>query len=348
MLVQEGKAKIYVKNGVFYNPRMQFCRDADIAVFSCMGGHEYLDALAATGIRGLRACIEADFTAFFNDANPKAVALIEKNLKLNNLECKVFRRDAASLMRERSFEHIDIDPFGSPAEFIDAACSSTKRYLSVTATDTAALCGSATVSGLRKYSSYAEKTEFYPEVGIRMLAGKIAGEATKYDKAMEVLVSWAKEHYYRIHVTFRRSPKRAGGIYDKLGYLYYCRKCMRREWRAMDGCSVERCRCGERYTMMGPLWLGELKSRNFLEKVIGKSEGKVKNMFTRIAGEIDVPFYYDIHAFAKKMSISSPSINRIIEELRAMGYSASRTAFSGTGFKTDADSSEIVSILRTL
>jgi len=345
MLVQEGKARIYVENDVFYNPKMKFCRDADMAIFSCMGSHEYLDALAATGIRGIRACIEAALSATFNDVNPKAVKLIEKNLKLNGLEREVLQRDATSLMRERSFEHIDIDPFGSPAEFIDAACSSVKQYLSVTATDTAALCGSATISGLRKYSSYAEKTEFYPEVGIRMLAGKIAREATKYDKAMEVLASWTKEHYYRIHVTFKRSPKKAGGIYEKLGYLFYCRNCMRREWSPMHGESIERCRCGEKYIMMGPLWLGELKSMNFLEKAIERSEGKVKSMFSRIAEEIDVPFYYDLHAFATKMSISPPPINRIIEKLKTQGYAASRTAFSGTGFKTDADSSEIQSIL---
>lgn len=348
MLVREGKAEVFVEGGVFYNSRMKFCRDADMVVFSCMDSHEYLDALAATGIRGIRACLEANFRAIFNDKNPKAVELIRKNLKHNNLDCEVLRRDAASLMREGAFYHIDIDPFGSPSEFIDAACSSVKRYLSVTATDTAALCGSATTSGLRKYSSYAEKTEFYPEVGLRILAGKIAREATKYDKAMEVLISWAKEHYYRIHVAFKRSPRKAGEVYKKLGYLFYCRKCMRRTWKPMDGSIVERCKCGEKYVMMGPLWLGELSSKDFLGKVVEVSEGKVKALFMRLLEEANVPFYYDLHAIAKRISKSPPSVERVIEKLRDEGFAASRTAFSGTGFKTDADIEDIVSIIETL
>ncbi|AEA46603.1 tRNA (guanine(10)-N(2))-dimethyltransferase [Archaeoglobus veneficus] len=352
MLVREGKAEVFVENGVFYNPRMKFCRDADMVVFSCMDSHEYLDALAATGIRGIRACLEADFRAIFNDRNPNAVRLLRKNLEHNGLECEVLRRDAAALMRERGFEHIDLDPFGSPAEFIDSACSSVKRYLSVTATDTAALCGSATVSGLRKYSSYAEKTEFYPELGLRVLAGKIAREATKYDKAMEVLISWAREHYYRIHVFFRRSPRRAGKVYEKLGYLFYCTKCLRREWRPMDGSVVEKCVCGNKYTMMGPLWLGELHNEEFVSKAVEKaveiSSDEVRNLFTRIAEEIDVPFYYELHILAKLAGKSPPPLQNVIEGLKDRGFKASRTRCSGTGFKTDADIEDIMSILEKL
>ena len=186
-MITEGFAKINIE-GVFYNPKMRFCRDLDMLVFRSLNSHEYLDALAASGVRGIRAALEAEYQPIFNDWDRNAVETIKRNLKLNNIDAEVHNRDATILMRERKFYHIDLDPFGSPSEFIDSACFSTLKYLSITATDTAALCGSATLSGLRKYSSFAKKTEYYPEVGVRMLIGKVAREITKYDKSIEVIV----------------------------------------------------------------------------------------------------------------------------------------------------------------
>jgi tRNA (guanine26-N2/guanine27-N2)-dimethyltransferase len=353
MIVKEGKAEIVVEDGVFYNPRMKFCRNMDMLVFSRISKDEevvYLDALAATGIRGIRAALEAEYTVFFNDKNRKAVELIKKNLQHNGIEAEVFNRDASALMREHHFKHVDIDPFGSPSEFIDAACFSSTKYLSVTATDTAALCGSASTSGLRKYSAYAEKTEYYPEIGLRMLAGKIAREATKYDKGIEVLVSWAKEHYYRIHIRFRRSPSYAGKMYSKLGYLYHCWKCGRREWISMKGECKSNCQCGSCYTMMGPLWLGELHNRGFVAGIIkaGDERSKEIDLLRRINEELEIPFHYDLHHISKAINASPPSMDALIEEMQKHGYAISRTRYSGTSFKTDASIDETKEIIQRI
>jgi len=220
------------------------------------------------------------------------------------------------------------------------------KYLSVTATDTAALCGSAPVAGLRKYAVYAEKTEFYPELGLRTLIGKIVREATKYDKAIEVLVSWAKEHYYRVHIKLRRSVALAGKIYEKVGYLFYCFNCGNRKWLPMDGKTLEKCNCGNKFTMIGPLWLGELHDKDFVKAMIDKVDGmdvdentkaKLRKFLQAIYEEIGVPFGYTTHHIARMLKTSPPQVVRIIEELRKMGYKASRVHYSGVGFKTDAD-----------
>lgn len=350
-LISEGRARIAV-DGVFYNPRMRLCRDMDMIVFSELrksGGsgvnrHSYLDALAATGIRGIRAFLEADFTPFFNDVDIKAVETIKRNLQLNGIEAEVFNRDAVALMRERSFYHIDIDPFGSPAQFVDAACYSARRFLSVTATDTAALCGSATVSGLRKYSAYAIKTPFMHEVGIRILLGKVVREATKYDKAVLPLISWAKEHYYRIHLRIIFSSKEAGRIYEKMGYIMYC-GCGRIWWSSMYETPETLCSCGEKAVMLGPLWLGELEQKDFVEKLVDGSEGKMKDVFRRIYEELSVPFHYDLHNVCRRLRTAPPPVEKIIGELRELGYAASRTRFSGTSFKTDAPLEEVEKII---
>ncbi|AGK61280.1 N(2),N(2)-dimethylguanosine tRNA methyltransferase [Archaeoglobus sulfaticallidus PM70-1] len=347
-MISEGKAKATV-NGVFYNPRMKFCRDFDIAVFRAIHEKErmvrYLDALSASGIRGIRACLEAGYDVSFNDIDERAVETIKRNLELNGIEAEVYNKDANILMREKRFFHIDIDPFGSPAEFIDSACIYPK-YLSVTATDTSALCGSSTASGLRKYGVFAVKTEYYPEVGLRALIGRIFNESAKYDKAVRVLVAFAKEHFYRVHIEFRRSPNAVKRTFSKYGYLFHCPKCLRR-YHVRIGEGMDKCECGEKMIMIGPLWLGELHDQNFVEK-LESDEKEVSRYINLIRGEIQTPFFYDLHHITKKLNTSPPKLDSVIEALRELGYSASRTRFSGTSFKTDADISEIGRVIMDL
>jgi tRNA (guanine26-N2/guanine27-N2)-dimethyltransferase len=348
-MVSEGEARIKVFHGVFYNPKMKFCRDFDMEVFKVIKEKErrvnYLDALSGTGIRGIRAFLEAGFQPFFNDFSKRAVECIKENLKLNGITAEVFNTDATVLMRERKFFHIDIDPFGSPAEFIDSAVKFPK-YLSVTATDTSALCGSATVSGLRKYGAYAVKTEYYPEVGIRVLIGRILSESGKYDKAPEILVSFAREHFYRVHLRFKRSPSAVKKAFKKYGYIFHCFNCLRRFVSPIGGEVISKCICGRETKMIGPLWLGELHNQEFI-KWNSENEG-VSKLISKIRGEPEIPLYYDLHHITKNLNLSPPPIEKIIEELRSIGYKAGRTRFSGTSIKTDADIEEMKRIIKSL
>uniref|UniRef100_A0A7C4WBC5 tRNA (guanine(26)-N(2))-dimethyltransferase n=1 Tax=Geoglobus ahangari TaxID=113653 RepID=A0A7C4WBC5_9EURY len=344
-LIHEGMVKIET-NGVFYNSKMRFCRDADMVVFRNLDSRIYLDALAATGIRGIRATIEAGFTVEFNDIDPRAVEVIKKNLELNGIKAVVHNEDAAILMRRKKYDHVDLDPFGSPVEFLESACYSARRYISVTATDTAALCGSATTSGLRKYSTYAVKTEYYHETGLRVLIGRIVSTLTKYDKFAEVLVSWAKEHYYRVHLKIGRSSKKAGEIYEKIGYIFHCRKCGNRFAKSVFEAEPCECDCGSRFIRLGPLWIGELHNADFVKKLDKK--GETGKLFETIEGELETITYYELHNLTRMLRVSPPPIQRILEKLIDEGYRASRTRFSGTSFKTDANIDEIKRIILSL
>ncbi len=335
-MICEGRAKIETASSVFYNPRMKFCRDADMEIFRMFKSRTYLDALSATGIRGIRAILEAGFRHVeFNDISKEACELIRRNLEMNSIRATVHNRDASALMREISYHHVDIDPFGSPSEFIDSAAKSARKYLSITATDTSALCGSSPISGLRKYSSFAEKTEYYHETGLRMLAGKIVREITKYDKSCEVMVSWTREHYYRIHFRLRKTSRGAGKIYEKIGYILHCWKCGNRTWIDVFETPEMFCKCGMKFRMYGPLWLGELHDPEFVSSL--SRNGETGELFERISREIQTVTHYDVHALCKNLGISPPSISEIIDALRDRGYLASRTRFSGTSFKTDAE-----------
>ncbi len=347
-MIREGKAEIYVED-VFYNPKMEFCRDMDMLIFSHLPTTEYLDALAATGIRGIRAALECGFDVTFNDKNWDAQRIIKKNVEHNGVRGEVVGMNAPTLMTQRYFEHVDLDPFGSPSEFIDAACKSATRYLSVTATDTAALCGSSRVSGLRKYSAFALKTEYYPEVGLRMLIGKVAREATKYDKGIEVIISWTREHYYRVHLKIKKSVSFAGKLYNKIGYLFHCWNCGRRTWASMKDTETPLCECGSPYTIIGPLWLGELHNRKFVSKIMDKvdDESEMSKLLYRIEGELETPFHYDLHLLSKAAVTSPPKMRDLKEFIESAGFQFSPTRFSGTSFKTNADMENILKILKS-
>ncbi len=342
-MIVEGKAKI-ITDGVFYNPRMRFCRDLDMFVFSVMKSDELLDALAASGVRGIRAMLEAGCRVVFNDKDERAVRVIKKNLEINGLDAEVLNKEASLLMRERKFYHIDLDPFGSPSPFVDSACFSAKKFLSVTATDTSALCGSATRSGLKKYSAFAIKTDTFHETGLRMLVGFIVREATKYEKALLPLVSWAREHYYRVHFRVRKSTSLSGKIYDKIGYLAFCNRCLAKSAIPIGEEVKPPCSCGN-YDLLGPLWLGELKDAEFTKEVVEVSDGKAKEFLVKIAGEVDVPYSYNLQFLAQRLNVKTPKTTYVVDKLTELGFEASKTHYCGFCVKTDADINVLKEVL---
>ncbi|MEM0203318.1 MAG: tRNA (guanine(10)-N(2))-dimethyltransferase [Archaeoglobaceae archaeon] len=341
MLVIEGKAKILVDNA-FYNPRMRFCRDLDMVVFSTLGKHEILDALSATGVRGIRAVLEANCEVTFNDANPKAVETIKKNLELNEIDAEVFCSDASLLARTKKFEHVDIDPFGSPANFIESACVHAK-LLSVTATDLEALCCKCS-AGIRKYSAFVLKTDVPHEVGLRVLIGFVARTALRFDKAIYPLVSWAREHYYRVHLRLRRSNSEATKTIEKLGYIAFCKNCFAKKILKF-GEGVEFCDCGSKMQIIGPLWIGELKDAEFVSKMVSRADGKQREFLLKIHSEIDHPLAYNLPKICSTISRSVPSTKEVVEKLRSLGFRASPTHHCGYCVKTDADLKTILEIL---
>lgn len=341
MLVVEGKAKIIVDDA-FYNPRMRFCRDLDMLVFSTLGKHEILDALSATGVRGIRAILEANCEVTFNDANPKAVETIRKNLELNGIDAEVFCSDASLLTRAKKFEHVDIDPFGSPANFIESACVHAK-LLSVTATDLEALCCKS-YAAIRKYSAFVLKTDVPHEIGLRVLIGFIARTALRFDKAIYPLISWAKEHYYRVHLRLRRSSSQATKMIEKLGYIAFCSNCLEKKILRL-GEGIDSCDCGNRMQVIGPLWVGELKDMEFVKNTISKAEGKQREFLTKIYDEIDYPLAYSLPKICSAISRSVPSTKEVVEKLRTRGFKASAAHYCGYCVKTDAELKEIVEVL---
>ena len=348
MEVIEGEARIDT-GGVFYNPRMKFCRDIDVLLAKVLGLKiTFLDSLAATGVRGIRMALEAGLEVTLNDRGKNAYRVLQRNCEINRLKCNVLNMDANAVYHLHRFDWVDVDPFGSPVEFLDGAVRCAKMLISVTATDTAPLCGTYPKACLRKYDAISYKTDFYPEVGLRILIGKLARTSASREKGIKVLLSWGREHYFRVHAKVERGTRKADETIQKVGFVFYCRNCGWRTAISIADDFPECCECGKKMKRIGPLWLGELEDKEIVDKIlkIAKNSGmkEHESLLTKISGELNIPFYYDLHFIGKLLGKSVPSTQKVITELRDMGYSATETRFSGTSVKTDTPLESLKSI----
>ncbi len=344
-MVEEGSINFNVE-GAFYNPRMKLNRDIGVAVAKSLGISDYLDALAASGARGLRVAKEAkvDHVAL-NDVSPRAAKLMEENAKRNNLgACEIITSNANVLLHQRHFEAVDLDPFGSPSPFLAAASRSADKYLFITATDTAPLCGAHLKSGIRKYMAVPVKADHHREMGARILLGAVARELARVDKGSCPLLTHVTDHYARVYLRIGKGAKMADRSLEEMGHLEQCRICGR--WRTVPGMA---CRswgicsfCGGRAEVAGPLWLGPIQDRERIREVLADLEvsearsDRAVRLLQLCAEEIDVPMYYDHHKLCRKFKVTPGSADDLIDDLRAAGYRASRTHFSGVGIKTEA------------
>ncbi len=353
----EGSTKLLVPvratKSLFYNPMMELCRDIDIAAIAALATRMvYLDALAGTGVRGIRVANEVGLPVVLNDRSKEAYEVIKRNMELNGIEAELFNEDANVLMYRHRYDIIDIDPFGSPVHFLDSVARSANRLILVTATDTAPLCGAHT-SGLRRYAARALNTEYHKEMATRILLGRVTRDLCRYDKAIQPLLSYSKSHFVRIIARVDRGAKRADECMQRLGFIIHCFSCGNRfAVHELLGIN-ERCDiCGGKLKVAGPLYLAPIKDDKFCAKVcnelrtreMGRKREAMKLVETCM-NELDIPFYYEYHNICKILKISPPPLQYLIDALRASGYEASRTHFSDTGFKTEAGIEEIKSML---
>jgi tRNA (guanine26-N2/guanine27-N2)-dimethyltransferase len=353
--------------GVFYNPEMELNRDITIsAVAGFIKDHgldakafSYADVMSASGIRGIRMAAEVGPRCCLNDWKPDAFELIQKNILLNDLEniCTSSRQNANTLMHRKFFDIVDLDPFGSPAPFLDAAARSARRLLCITATDTAPLCGAHLKSGIRKYAAVPLNTEYHREMGARILLGAAVRTLARYDKGVRVLLTHATRHYVRVYLEIIKGVVSADDTMEKMGFINHCLNCGYRSWKfglATQLGSI--CpHCKGTLQPAGPLWLGSIQERDFCESVLVELETRKPGRWEQAVkiiefcyNEIDVVTYYDQHWLCKKNKISPGPIDELIEALVSEGFYASRTHFSGTGFKTDAGLVQINILLREL
>lgn len=349
-----GTSQEEIEEDVFYNPNQVLNRDLTIAVLRAYrdvnsNASTYLDAMAASGIRGIRAAAEG-WDATLCDTNPEAVSLCKQNLAHNDLEGTVVHEDANAHIYQHPYDVIDIDPFGSPIPFADAALSNAHDLVCITATDTAPLCGAHFNAGIRRYDSVPRNTEFHPEIGLRTLLSTLARTAARYDRAIQPLLSHSTRHYHRVYLAFEDGAQVADSALDNLGYLLYCPECLYREtqYTRFPSFSDECPNCESEQTVIGgPLWLTETTDSEFITRIqqrIDESLEDPDNVFSLIESvddEITTPTHYDQHKLCQRWSRPASAMDDFLDAIRDAGYQASRAHYSGTAFKTPATVAEI-------
>ncbi|GAB7094637.1 tRNA (guanine(26)-N(2))-dimethyltransferase [Halolamina litorea] len=365
-------------DAVFFNPEMELNRDVTVAVLRAfaertdggaanLGGSglarngdalgadadertfSYLDATSATGVRAARAAkVGYDVTAA--DVDPDAVELARENLALNDLPGEAVEADANVLMHQERFDVVDLDPFGTPMPFADAAVAGTRKLLCVTATDTAPLCGAHFDSGVRKYDTVPRNTDFHREMGLRVLIGAMARVAARRDVAVEPICSHATRHYARTYLEVTHRATAADKALQWLGFVYHCEDCLYREHEygriahPPDDCP----NCGSaRCSAAGPIWLGPVADSEFVDAAAAEVRPnmgewqRASELLETLSGELDTPSHYDQHRLCKQWGAPANKLETFLDDLRDAGFSASRAHYGGTCFKTDADVSEI-------
>ena len=355
---------------VFYNPHMELNRDLSILAIQVFQEEQsreinICDLFGGSGIRGVRYKNEITGvgTVCINDISETANYYEKHNIELNNLsDIEVFQHDASMFLRMKrgEFDVIDIDPFGTPSPFLDSAsyCARRNSLLCVTATDTSALCGTYPEPCIRKYNSKPYKSEYCHETGIRILAGFVALTLSKYGKFIEVKMSHSTEHYMRLYIEVKKGPKKTDESLKNIGYISHCKNCLHRQTSLGLASPIEEtCPiCGERLIHAGPLWLGDVQNKEFIEKMIEQTEHKKINtekqalkLLNSCLLEAEAPAtFFDVHAICKSLKISAPKLDLIFNEIKKEGFIAIKTHYNPLGVKTDANIKDIQNILLRL
>lgn len=402
--LKEGQAEILVtRKNVFYNPVQEFNRDLSIAVLSLFAkdqrnkidenksertvadkrnndscstsnGITILEALSATGLRSIRYAkeIEGIKEVIANDISAEAVKAINLNIQHNGVENLVRsnHEDATLVMyqnRKNCFHAVDLDPYGCPSTFLDAAvqCVINGGILLVTATDMAVLAGNSPETCYVKYGSIALKTQACHEMALRILLQHIASHAARYGRYIVPLLSISADFYIRVFVKIYLSQLRCKDNASKTGLVFQCTGCESLNIQPLNikkankfyktHASMDQlCKhCKHKHYIGGPIWIGPLHDQEFVSRLLNSiddlklgTKQRIKGVLTMVHEEIDTPLYYVADRLMSTIRCSTPPMLLFRSAILNAGYNVSYSHANKHSIKTDAPNDVIWDIVR--
>ena len=350
---------------VFYNPEMQFNRDLSTIFLKTCIEHckitkpRLFDGYTGVGIRGIRYLKESDIeSAVLCDAGDASIPFIEKNILLNKVSkrASVMHMDVnQALSTSPLFDVIEMDPFGSPIQNIDSAFRRGKKkfILSLTFTDLANLCGGHKDACKRFYNAQSINCAFCHELAMRIIIGRVANIASLHEFGITPLVSWYQGHYVKTLLLCESGALKADANFNKLGYAWLCKKCGNR------GTSIEvpnKCDCGEKLNIAGPLWLDKFSSKEVLKKAAvnltkqkfytAAQQAKLAKFIGLLVEESEVPLFYSLSDLCSQAKLHVPKLVDFMNKLRSKGFEVTPTHFAPGCFKTNATIKNILALLK--
>jgi len=381
----EGKTRLLVpassllgrvpsKVPAFFNPSAKYNRDISVLVYKTFvpqikkNPSSFGDPFGGIGARALRVAVEIPQLEeiYINDINTVAIEAAKKASEINLVtqKCTFTTQEVVRFLTShdsKNFERfsvVDLDPFGSPAPYIDCVLRSVTKggMLSITATDTAVLCGVHPEVCMRKYYGRPLNNHYARETALRLIISLVAITAARLDLAVHPVFVHANLHYLRAYLMVTVSRHDANSVFQEIGYLRDCTKCGNRnaitESHRGNSCEL----CGSRYSFAGFLWIKRLFDKAFIKKMSDLLEADdkenasmsylKKGLFMCIEELDDIPFYFLSDEIASRLRTNPNPLQKIIERLHSIGYRASRTSLDPNGFKTDADINQILEVLR--
>jgi tRNA (guanine26-N2/guanine27-N2)-dimethyltransferase len=354
---------------VFYNPEMIENRDITIVLLkhfltSWGGEFNFLDPMAATGVRGIRFALEVanqsnkKVNIYMGDISLTAVELMRHNLKissvssLNNIFVQVSLMDANEhmyhLKRLRvALNYIDIDPFGTPVPYIQAALQSINNggIVGITATDVAVLEGKYPSTLSRRYGIRGVKSLISKEVAVRALLSFTLRSAAMYDRYVEPVLSYHMKHYVRIFIRILDGALKSNIYLDKcIGSMWHCPKCSfsffedfsnTREKRKCPLCSGD-------MINISPLWICDLVNAVRIKEVLTIVEKmpwltkSSMNLITMLSKSNALAPTIRTTYVARKFKVNAPPRDSVIKCIRSHGYDATMSIYYYDGINTNA------------
>ncbi|XP_038146571.1 tRNA (guanine(26)-N(2))-dimethyltransferase [Cyprinodon tularosa] len=350
----------------------------------CENGLRILEGLAASGLRSVRFALEVpglqSVTA--NDFSTKAAALSARNAQYNGVGhiVQASCRDASMLMYEmrgkkERYDVIDLDPYGSPAVFLDAAVQAVSEggLLCVTCTDMAVMAGNNGETCYSKYGSVSIKAKYCHEMALRIILHSLDQRAGVYQRYIQPLLSISADFYIRVFVrvftgqaTVKNSASKQALVYNCVGCgSFHMQRMGRRisngkhmKYSAATGPPVgpECEHCGQRHQLGGPIWAEAIHDLEFVQKVLAAVSGnpsrfgtskRIEGMLSMVTEELeDVPLYYTVDNLSSTIHCNTPSLLQFRSALLHAGHRVSLSHACKNGVKTDAPPGVIWDIMR--
>jgi tRNA (guanine26-N2/guanine27-N2)-dimethyltransferase len=305
------------------------------------------DLLAGSGIRSLRFLKELKKgkvqELYVNDAKENFPKVFKENLKLNKINCKnvtVSNEEAnLFLLKNEGFDYIEIDPFGSPNHFLANSVARISRdgILAITATDTAALTGTYPKVTRRKYWAEPLRNYLMHEIGLRILIRKIQLQGIQFEKAFLPILSYSKDHYFRVYVQNEKGKEKCDGVVKQHQYFLFCLKCLNFKCSKFN---QEKCSCGKEFLFAGPLWTGSLSDTKLLEKMVSENPFPEEQAFLESLLEeskSSMVGFHDLNEIAHQLRTNPPKMEPMLRKLNGF-----RTHFSTTGIKSERKVADVI------
>ncbi|XP_059393630.1 tRNA (guanine(26)-N(2))-dimethyltransferase [Carassius carassius] len=350
----------------------------------CEQGLRVLEGLAASGLRSVRFALELPglMSITANDYSAKAAALIARNAQHNNVShiLQASQRDASMVMyeargRKERYDVIDLDPYGSPSPFLDAAVQAVSEggLLCITCTDMAVMAGNSGETCYSKYGSVSIKSKYCHEMALRIILHSLDQRAAVYQRYIEPLLSVSVDFYIRVFVRVKTGQAVVKNSASKQALLYNCVGCgafhLQRMGKKMSkgkhmkysaatgppvGPSCEH--CGQRHQLGGPIWAEPIHDITFVQKVLSavsgnptrfKTSKRIEGVLSMVTEELqDIPLYYVLDHLSSTVHCNTPSMLQFRSALLHAGYRVSLSHACKNAVKTDAPAEVLWDIIR--